>query len=455
MDRLSLSARAKAIWTAGLRAVRADRLLTERVGREGCRLRVGGVFYSLSGGRRVFLVAMGKAAVPMALSLSRILGPHLTRGAVLCPPGLRLDHPRLKSLRASHPLPDIHSLRAARAILALAREAGPDALFIVLLSGGASAQVCLPAPGLALEEKRFLTERLLRAGADIFELNAVRKHLSEVKGGRLAQATYPAEVLNLVLSDVRRNDLETIGSGPTHWDTTTYADARRILTRYDLWRTAPAGARSVIERGLRGELPETPKKGSAVFRRVRSFVIGDIRTALKAAAVRARELGFETRLITATDWGEARGAAQRYATRLRKVVDRRPAAKPVCLLAGGELSVTVHGPGRGGRNSEFVLAALGEMEKAGTAAGGGRGRRSPGWLVASLGTDGVDGPTDAAGAWASAGIAAKARRLGLDLEAYLDRNDAYSFFHRTESLIKTGPTGTNVMDLRLFLVEGP
>lgn len=452
MRRSSLFARARAIWTAGLRAVRPAQLISGSVRRDGDLLLVGDMSYSLGDGRRVLLAAMGKAAVPMALAMSRILGRHLTRGLVLCPPGLRLDHPRLQGLPASHPLPDNSSVKAARAVLGLAREAGPDDLFVVLLSGGASAQACLPAPGLTLGEKRFVTERLLKAGADIFELNTVRKHLSGIKGGRLAQAAYPTEVLNLVLSDVRGNDLETIGSGPTHWDGTTYADAREILAGYGLWRKTPAGARAIIERGIRGELAETPKKRSTIFRRVRSFIIGDIRTALEAAAMRARELGFQSRIIARGDRGEARDAARRYAARFRAALGHeRTATKPVCLLAGGELSVTVRGRGKGGRNSEFVLAVLLEMDKPGKAGRGASGKKPPGWLVASLGTDGIDGPTDAAGAWAETGLIFKASDLGLDPRDFLERNDSYSFFRRLGTLVQTGPTGTNVMDLRLFL----
>jgi glycerate 2-kinase len=449
MRRISLPARARAVWTAGLRAVDPARLVSGSVRRDGDRLFVRGRPFPLNEGRRVFLAAMGKAAVPMALSLSNMLGRRLTRGIVLCPPGLRLIHPRLQGLPASHPLPDIPSVTAARAIMALAQEAGPDDLFIVLLSGGASAQACLPAPGITLGEKR-----LLRAGADIFELNAVRKHLSAIKGGRLAQAAYPASVLNLVLSDVRHNDLETIGSGPTHWDSTTYASAQGVLIKHGLWRTAPAGVRTTIERGLDHELAETPKKGNAIFRNVRSFIIGDIRTALTAAASRARELGLQARIIAVWDQGEARDAARRYAARLRAAMDReRHAVQPVCFLAGGELSVTVRGRGRGGRNSEFVLAALLEMQKAGPAAPGGPRERRPDWLIASLGTDGIDGPTDAAGAWAGPWVTSRAARLGLDPVAFLERSDSYSFFRGTGTLIRTGPTGTNVMDLRVFLFE--
>ena len=322
------------------------------------------------------------------------------------------------------------------------------------MSGGGSAQACLPAEGLTLADKRHVTDSLLRAGASIVELNTVRKHLSRFKGGHLAQAAYPATVLNLVLSDVRGNDLGTIASGPTHWDSSTYAQARAVLQKYRLWATASPSVRRVIEAGVKGRTADTLKKGSRVFRGVESFILGDIRTALAAAAKRARELGFEVRILTSSDQGEAREAARDYAALLQAIVNAgNRTGRPLGLLAGGELTVTVRGRGKGGRNSEFALAFLLEMMKMPPVKSAGIAGRRPSWLAASLGTDGLDGPTDAAGAWVSNKITARAGRLGLDPQAYLDRNDSYSFFKKAGSLIRTGPTGTNVMDLRLFLMD--
>lgn len=324
----------------------------------------------------------------------------------------------------------------------------------MLLSGGGSSQACLPAEGLSLADKRSVTGSLLRAGASIVELNTVRKHLSRFKGGHLAQAAYPATVLNLVLSDVSGNDLGTIASGPSHWDSSTPAQARAVLRKYGLWESAFPSVRRVIEAGLRGRTAETLKKGDRVFRAVESFILGDNRTALDAAAKRARELGFEARVLTSPDQGEAREAAGDYAALMQAIVNAgNRMGRRVCLIAGGELTVTVRGRGKGGRNSEFALAFLLEMMKRPPVESAMIAGRKPTWLVASLGTDGVDGPTDAAGAWASDAVAGRAKRLGLDPRAYLDRNDSYSFFKKTGSLIRTGPTGTNVMDLRLFLMD--
>jgi len=449
-----LRQQAGVVWTAALRSVDPARLVSGQVRLRKGDLTVQGRRYRLSSFRRVFLAAIGKAAPAMAESLAWILDDRLTEGLVLCPSGMTLSHPSLRCLPASHPLPDGRSLKAARAILSLARRAEKDDLLIMLLSGGGSAQTCLPAEGLTLADKRRVTDSLLRAGAGIVELNTVRKHLSRFKGGHLAQAAYPATVLNLVLSDVRGNDLGTIASGPTHWDSSTYAQARAVLQKYRLWTSASPPVRRVLEAGVEGWAPETLKKGSRVFRVVESFILGDIRTALDAAAHRARELGLETRILSSSDQGEAREAARDYAALMQAIVNAgNRTGRPLCLLAGGELTVTVQGRGKGGRNSEFALAFLLEMMKMPPVKSAGIAGRKPSWLIASLGTDGLDGPTDAAGAWASDGIAGRALRLGLDPRAFLDRNDAYSFFKKTGSLIRTGPTGTNVMDLRLFLVD--
>jgi glycerate 2-kinase len=450
----SLPAQARSIWSAGLKAAEGSRLVQAWVEENRETLLAPGGPLDLSRFRRVFTAALGKAAAPMTRGLLPFLGGRLTRGVLVGSPGTRFRHPRFLVLPGPHPLPDRRSVQAARSLLDLAREAGPRDLFILLLSGGASAQACLPVPGVGLRDLRRLTNRLLRAGADIGELNAVRKHLSAFKGGRLAAAAFPAAGLNLVLSDVPGNDLETIGSGPTHWDSTTFARAKAVFEKYGEWRAAPVSIRKAIGEGLRGRAPETLKRRDPVFGRVRSFVVGDAGAAVGAAAGEARRLGFRTRVISLADRGEAREAARSYVALLSAgLTAGSRAGGPLCLLAGGELTVTVRGRGCGGRNSEFVLAALLEMEQAPLPGLVRVSGRRPAWLVASLGTDGRDGPTDAAGAWATAGVAARAVRLGLEPRDYLDRNDSYSFFERAGGLVRTGPTGTNVMDLRLLLAR--
>jgi glycerate-2-kinase len=445
---------AQNIFKAALREVAADRLVRRSVHRQGSRLSIRGKVFDLNSYERVFLIAMGKAAPFMAETLARVLGSRLTEGIAVCSPGQRISAEKITCLPAAHPLPDERSVRAARRIVNLAQTAGAKDLVFVLISGGASAQVCLPRPPVTLADKRLVTDELLRAGADIVELNTVRKHLSAVKGGRLAEAAYPAAVVNLVLSDVVGNDLESIASGPTHWDSTTYADARRTLKKYRLWAKAPDAVRTVIKAGLTGLIPETLKKGDRVFRNVSTLVIGDNGTALRAAADRAKALGFRPVILCAGDSGEAREAAREYASIAAGVArSEKTKRAPLCLLSGGELTVTVKGKGRGGRNTEFVLAALLEFMMRPPVSPANAVPRAWKFLVASLGTDGRDGPTDAAGAWADAATALRAAKRNLSAEEYLERNDSYNFFKKTGGLIITGPTRTNIMDLRLFLLD--
>ena len=345
-------------------------------------------------------------------------------------------------------MPDAGSVRSGREILKLADAAGPRDLLFVLISGGGSALVCLPAAPVTLEEKSAVSGALMRSGASIAELNSVRKHLSGIKGGRLAEAAYPARVVNLVISDVIGNDLGTIASGPTYWDSTTYAQAVDVLKKHGLWKDAPASVRNVLGEGAAGRRPETLRRGDRVFRRVSTVIAGDNRMALAAAARRAREMGWRPVILTSSDSGEARLAARRYVGLLTEAIRSREARRRrLCFLAGGELTVCVRGRGRGGRNTEFALAALVEMSRL--------PERDSRFLIASLGTDGRDGSAEAAGAWITNSTIGRVRRLGLDPEAYLADNDSYSFFRKAGGLIVTGPTRTNVMDIRVFLAERP
>jgi glycerate 2-kinase len=451
--RSDLPAAARKIFGAALREVAADRLVRRSVRRRSAKLTIQGQVFDLSSYEHVFLIAIGKAAPSMAGSLARILGSRLTEGIAVCMSGRRVRSDKVICLPAAHPLPDERSVRAARRIVSLAQKAGPRDIVFVLISGGASAQVCLPRPPVTLAAKRLVTDALLRAGADIIELNTVRKHLSAVKGGRLAEAAHPAAVVNLVISDVLENDLESIASGPTHWDSMTFADARRVLKKYNLWTKVPASVRTAIETGLSGRVPETLKKGSRIFRNVHTFIIGDNGTAMMAAAARAKALGFQPVILKEGDSGEAREAARKYACAAAAIVrSEKNKRAPLCLLAGGELTVTVKGKGRGGRNTEFVLVSLLEFMKRPSLSPARTPPPAPDFLIVSLGTDGRDGPTDAAGAMADTATALRASKLGLSAADYLERNDSYNFFKKTGGLIITGPTGTNVMDLRLILL---
>jgi glycerate 2-kinase len=440
------SADGEAIWRTAIAAVDPWRLVRENVERQGDILRVQGREFDLAAFERVFVVCFGKAAEAMGEALAGILDERLAAGLVVVPWPVTKGSSKLEYIEASHPVPDAGSVEAARRVLELATQAGEKDLLIVGISGGGSAVLALPAEGIALDKKRRLTEDLLRAGATIQELNVVRKHISGIKGGQLARAAFPATTVTLVISDVVANDLGTIASGPTYWDPSTYAEARAILECYGLWDGASAMVRARIEDGEKGLAPETLKEGDPVFERVATFVVGDNMTALRAAKHEAEKRGFEPIFLSSSDSGEARRTAAGYAAFLAELGCSAPhLPRPLCLLAGGELTVTVKGQGRGGRNTEFVLAALVEMEKAGVA--------GLDWLILSLGTDGIDGPTDAAGAWADVRTIKSARALGLNPAEYLDDNDSYGFFKQTGNLIMTGPTGTNVMDLRVFLLR--
>ncbi|MCK4828414.1 glycerate kinase, partial [bacterium] len=367
-------------------------------------------------------------------------------GIVVCLPQVLISLEKISCLPASHPLPDEKSLKAARSILKLAEGIGENDLLFVLISGGGSAQICFPAEGISLDEKRLVTDMLLKAGANITELNTVRKHLSRIKGGRLAKTAFPGTVVSLVISDVIHNDLESIASGPVYWDSSTYYDTFQVLKKYEMWDKVPVSVQEVIKKGMEYKVEETVKKEDPVFKRVHNFIIGDNLKALRAAKNEAEKLGFKALILTSSDQGEAKDAAKNYVSLFENLVQaKKEDSRYLCLLTGGELTVTVEGDGLGGRNQEFVLAVFAEIEN--------RLEGVVDWLVLSLGSDGIDGPTDAAGALVRPSTFKKARDLNLNPREYLDNNDSYNFFKQIGDLIVTGPTRTNVMDLRLFLVK--
>jgi hydroxypyruvate reductase len=350
----------------------------------------------------------------------------------------------VRLLTASHPVPDERGLAAAREVAALARSLGRDDLLLVLLSGGASALLPAPAEGVSLDDKARVTALLLRAGATIHETNAVRKHLSSLKGGGLARAAHPARVATLVLSDVVGDDTSTIASGPTVPDATTFADALAVLARRDVLADAPLAVRRRLEAGARGEVAETPKPGDPLFRRNSVRIVGSNRLSLDAAARSVRKAGFRPVVLTTRLEGEAREAARVLVAVLRECVDAgRPARPPVCLLAGGETTVTVRGPGQGGRNQEMAVAAAAALD----------GFARPA-VVACFATDGIDGASEAAGGVVDDRTAARAAALGLaPPAAFIAASDTRNFLGPLGELIVTGPTGTNVVDVVLLLAR--
>jgi len=393
-------------------------------------------------GARVALVAAGKATAAMTRGALGALPGRVDRGVVIVPAGTEVELPSCCVVYGGgHPVPHEDGVRGARAARSLAASLGEDDVLLCLLSGGGSALMTLPSETLRLADVGATTAALLRAGATIGELNAVRKHLDALKGGRLAAAAASARIVTLVLSDVIGDPLDVIASGPTVPDPTTFADALAVLEGRGILPAVPEAVRVHLESGARGELEETPKPGHPCFARATAAVVGDNALAAEAALAEARRRGYRTVLLTTRLTGEAREAG-RVLGSLARAVRRggRPVAAPACLLAAGETTVTVRGGGRGGRNQEVALGAA--LALAGM----------DGVLVAAYGTDGVDGPTDAAGAMAVGDTVKRARVLGRDPAAALADNDAYPFFEALGDLIRTGPTGTNVMDLVLVLV---
>lgn len=392
---------------------------------------VGRKHYRLADYDRVQVIGAGKATASMALAIERALGRRLAGGLVNVPDGNQVRLKRIQMQPAGHPIPDERGAAGAQRMLEIARAAGPRDLLIALISGGASAMLPAAAPPLTLQAKQQLTRQLLASGATIHEINTVRKHLSLIKGGQLAQAAYPARLETLMISDVVGDDREVIGSGPTVPDPSTVAGARRVFEKYSIPVTAE----------MEAALHETPKPGDPVFRSARSRIIAGNKQALAAAARRAAELGYHTRILSATITGETRDAAAQHAGIAKQILTGgRRLRRPACLLSGGETTVTLRGAGLGGRNQEFVLAALLALDSA------------DGVTILSAGTDGIDGPTDAAGAIGDSSVLERARQLGLDPRRFLDNNDSYHFFEPLNALIKTGPTGTNVADVRVILV---
>ena len=437
------NARANAweVMRAALAAVDPAEAVRRVMRLDGDTLTVGGHTYNLRQYRRVLVVGAGKASAPMARATEEVLGSRVVAGHVIVKVG-HLDHTTRVSLHeAAHPVPDQAGIDATAKIVELLRGAGSDDLVICLISGGGSALMILPEDGITLADYRSLTDALLRSGADITRINTIRKHVEQVKGGRLAQVASPATVLSLVLSDVVGNPLDFIASGPTVPDNTTFNDAMQVLSDFDLVGKVPSSVEARLRAGARGEAPETPKPGDPTFDRVRTVVIGSNEIAAEAAINRARELGFQTLHLTSFLEGEAREAAKFVVAVAREVEGRsRPLAPPAMVLCGGETTVTVRGAGRGGRNQELALAAGLAMEAVRNV------------LIVALATDGSDGPTDAAGGFADSGSARRMREAGVDPRAALGANDSHDALARAGDLIVTGPTNTNVNDLTFAFV---
>lgn len=441
--RAHLRSAARAILGRALAAADPQRLVRRHLRLHRGVVEVAGLRHAAGRGRVVVLAA-GKAAVPMARAAEQALG-RLLWGGIAVSTAEAGPLRRVRLLTAGHPVPDERGLAAAGEIEALAAGLSREDLLLVLLSGGASALLPAPAAGITLADKALTTRLLMRAGATIHELNAVRKHLSRLKGGGLARAAHPARVATLVLSDVVGDELSTIASGPTVPDPTTFAEAVEALERRQVLDSVPEAVRRRLRDGARGAIEETPKPRDRAFRRTSARIVGSNRLSVEAAAREARRWGLRPLVLTTRLEGEAREVARVLVAVLRECVEAgRPARAPVCLLAGGETTVTVRGDGRGGRNQEMAVAA----------AEGLAGFPVPA-VVACLATDGIDGASDAAGGVVDDRTAARAARAGLaPASAFLAASDSRNYLGPLGELIVTGPTGTNVVDLALLLA-GP
>lgn len=434
-DASDLRTRLESIFGAALAAVDPEQAVRRELERDGVRLAIAG--RAVEADASLVVLAAGKAATAMAGAVEAVAGDRIAAGLAVTKDGHARTLSRIEVRETAHPVPDARCELAARALLALAKRARPQDVAVVLLSGGASALLACPQPGLTAGDVARTTASLLAAGADIRALNTVRKHLVEVAGGRLARALRARRIEVLIVSDVIDDPLDVIASGPCTPDPTCFADARAVIAHYGLAAALPPRVLAHLEAGARGARPESPKPGEAAFAGVRTHVVARLSDALGAAARAARTRGFVPLRIGDALRGEAREAGRRLAALATSMRVR----EPTCLVAGGETTVTLQGDGQGGRNQELALAAAIAWQ----------GVRGVALLAA--GTDGSDGPTDAAGAFADGATVARGVACGADAAAALARNDSHGFFAREGGVFRTGPTGTNVMDITLVSVE--
>jgi glycerate 2-kinase len=391
---------------------------------------------------RIFLVGGGKATAPMAKAVEDILGTRLQGGIITVKYGFTTALSRTEIIEAGHPIPDENGVLGTRKILELLRECGEKDLVFSLISGGGSALLSQPNGAITLPEIQAVTRMLIECGASIDEINALRKHISASKGGQMARFAYPATVINLMLSDVVGDCMDVIASGPFVPDSSTYGDVRKVLEKYHL-TNIPDAVEKYLGAGLEGRMRETPKEGDPVFERVHNWIVGSNMIALQAAGKKAEEMGFKTVILSSMVEGETREVARVHTAIVREILRTGyPISPPACVISGGETTVTVKGNGLGGRNQEFCLAAAIDLRKL-----------APRVVILSGGTDGNDGPTDAAGGIVDPLTLDRAEKSGLRTMDFLENNDAYHFLQNTGDLLITGPTNTNVMDVRIILAR--
>jgi glycerate 2-kinase len=432
---------AREIFNAALKAADAAKAVSRHLRVVGEAIDIDGRLYSLPNYRKIFVVGAGKGSAQMCRALADLIGDWLYGGIIITKYGYAVPVKNISVIEAGHPIPDENGLRATEQVVELLRQTTREDLVINLISGGGSALLCSPADDVPFHEKQEITRLLLRCGAPIGEINAIRKHISKVKGGHLARLAHPSTLTSLILSDVVGDSISDIASGPTAPDPSTFSECQSMLDRYKLRTEESKSIARLIDKGSAGEIEETPKPGDPIFNNVVNVVIGSNRLALIAAKEQAETLGYHVKLIEGLAEGEATQLAAAHAAVIKRIYRSGKFRRPTCVISGGEATVTVRGNGLGGRNQEFAVATALEID--------GLDR-----VVALIGgTDGTDGPTAAAGGIVDGGTVQRGKTKGLDTRDHLSRNDSYHYLQATDDLLVTGPTFTNVMDLRVFMID--
>jgi len=435
---------AAAIFKAGLKAVAPDTAIDRFCRRQGDVLWIGEKYFNLTAYENIYLMGAGKATAPMAAAVERLLGDRLTAGVITVKYAHTADLVKVKTIEAGHPVPDQNGELGSEKILEIATAAGENDLCICLISGGGSALLPKAMPGVSLADKQETTRILLACGATIHEINTLRKHLSLIKGGRLAVAAKPATIVSLILSDVVGDDLDVIASGPTVPDNSTFNDCLGIVEKYAIASQLPIPVMDHFENGLTCQALETPKRNDPAFIKTSNIIIGSNIVALMAAESKAADLNYKTLVLSSMIEGETCEIARMHAAIAKEILKTgHPLQPPVCILSGGETTVTLKGEGLGGRNQEFALCTVGDIA----------GKKPV--VILSGGTDGNDGPTDAAGAIVDNTTLERALSLELNIDEYLAKNDSYQVFKALGDLLMTGPTNTNVMDLHIIIIPAP
>lgn len=439
---ISMRQDAEIVFNAAVKAVHGFTAVKTHCRRENHMLHINSTSFDLNHFKRIFVIGAGKASAYMGAALEELLPTEVADGLIIVKYGHTAPLKKIRLKAAGHPVPDENGCHGAREMVNLAKNAGKDDLILCVISGGGSALLPIPAPGLTLTDKQHTIRTLLACGASIHEINAIRKHLSLVKGGRLAEWAWPGTLMTLIISDVVGSSLDVIASGPTVADPTTYDDCMGVIEKYGIQDRIPQAVTAHIRNGQAGKNPETPKPGARIFEKTHQIIIADNATALAAAKTAAESLGYRSLILSSMIEGDTRAAAHLHGAIAKEIqITGNPLPAPACVLSGGETTVKIKGNGKGGRNQEFALTAAIDI------------RHEKNMVLLSAGTDGTDGPTDAAGAIVDTETIQNARAMGLNPEEFLENNDSYHFFKKTGDLLVTGPTGTNVMDLRVVMVQ--